>query len=104
MRHSSVRTSLALLGLLVVTGSAVVLSIRAHVPAYASVFSDVPATDPASVALDDLHTRGIVDGYPDGTFRPNNTINRAEFVKILEAAVTTQQDRFQCFLTYQDAV
>lgn len=30
-----------------------------------------------------LEARGVVQGYPDGAFRPNAGINRAEFLKIL---------------------
>ncbi len=30
-----------------------------------------------------LHTNGVVSGYQDNTFRPNNLINRAELMKIL---------------------
>lgn len=29
-----------------------------------------------------LYDKGIIGGYPDGTFRPNNSITRAEFTKI----------------------
>ena len=30
---------------------------------------------------------GIVNGYPDGTFRPNNKISRAEFSKMIVTAL-----------------
>jgi len=30
-----------------------------------------------------LYNRNIISGYPDGTFQPNNTINRAEALKII---------------------
>ena len=31
-------------------------------------------------------SRGIIDGYPDGIFRPGNTINKVETLKILAKA------------------
>lgn len=34
-------------------------------------------------AVDVLKNRGIVEGYPDGTFRPRQTVNRAEFLKLV---------------------
>lgn len=49
-------------------------------------FSDVDADHHYSEAINYLHDTGIVDGYEDGTFQPNNMINRAEFLKILVAA------------------
>ena len=30
---------------------------------------------------------GMISGYPDGTFRPNGTVTRAEFVKMLTASI-----------------
>lgn len=33
-----------------------------------------------------LKDRGIIGGYPDGTFRPRQTINRAEFLKLVFGA------------------
>ena len=46
-------------------------------------FKDVADAHPNSEAITYVKSEGIVEGYPDGTFRPNATINRAEFVKIL---------------------
>lgn len=53
--------------------------------AFAS-FPDVSASHANYDAIIYVQSRGIVSGYPDGSFRPNQTINRAEFVKILVGA------------------
>jgi|CXWL01.1.fsa_nt_gi hypothetical protein len=34
-------------------------------------------------AIVELYNRGVVQGYPGGTYRPNQTISRVEFLKIL---------------------
>ncbi len=50
-------------------------------------FSDVALEDENYVAIDYLRTNNIVKGYDDGTFKSENKINRAEFLKIvLEAS------------------
>ncbi|HZD60511.1 MAG TPA: S-layer homology domain-containing protein, partial [Anaerolineae bacterium] len=36
-------------------------------------------------------TKGIVIGYPDGTFRPNNAVTRAEFIKVLMESLDVPQ-------------
>lgn len=51
-----------------------------------SVFVDVIEGDTYFEALQYLKDEGIVSGYPDGTFRPFQTINRAEFTKIIVGA------------------
>ena len=45
-------------------------------------FSDVSATDWYNNAISTLTNMGVISGYPDGTFRPNAGITRAEFAKI----------------------
>ena len=50
---------------------------------YASTFSDVPYNNKYSTAISYLQSNNIVQGYPDGTFKPDNTINRVEFLKII---------------------
>ncbi len=54
-------------------------------------FPDVPSDHPSYAAIEALAGEGIVEGNPDGTFRPDATINRAEFVKIVASAVETER-------------
>lgn len=46
-------------------------------------FSDVPSSHPNYTAIMDLHTRGIISGYQDNTFRPDQPVNRVEALKII---------------------
>lgn len=46
-------------------------------------FSDVSEEDWYYEYLYTAYKKAIVDGNPDGTFRPNDTVNKAEFFKIL---------------------
>lgn len=52
-----------------------------------AVFEDVAPTDPSAKAIETLYFEGIINGYDDGTFKPNETINRAELLTILTSAV-----------------
>ena len=45
-------------------------------------FSDVTASRWSNRAISTLSNAGIISGYPDGTFRPGQTITRAEFAAI----------------------
>lgn len=51
------------------------------------IFKDVPVSHKNVVAIEALYNLGILSGYTDGTFKPENTINRAEFLAILSSAV-----------------
>lgn len=58
------------------------------VPAKAVVtFDDFFATDPYAFEVIYLYELGIVTGYPDGTFRPNNPITRAEAIAMIGRAL-----------------
>jgi len=46
-------------------------------------FSDVPPNHWAYEAIMDLVRKGILSGYPDGTFRPDNPVKRSETAVIL---------------------
>ncbi|NLP37272.1 MAG: S-layer homology domain-containing protein [Firmicutes bacterium] len=51
----------------------------------AAGFTDVEGETASAVFK--LSVLGIIDGYPDGTFRPGNSITRAEFAKIAVTAL-----------------
>jgi hypothetical protein len=51
--------------------------------AAAKVFTDVDPDHWAAKYLEVAKRAGLVKGYPDGTFRPNNKINKAEGITVL---------------------
>jgi len=64
------------------------------------VFTDVSSTSPYFKALTYLKENKIVSGYTDGSFKPNNTINRAEFIKIVAGAIISQTEIDNCASHY----
>lgn len=49
----------------------------------AESFSDVTQDYPYYQAIEFLKQEGVITGYPDGTFKPNQVVNRAEALKII---------------------
>ncbi len=41
------------------------------------------------VSIETAHQKGVINGYPDHTFRPNNNIRRDEMAQIVYKGVTT---------------
>lgn len=65
----------------------------------AASLSDISG-NPHESAIDSLYKRGMISGYPDGSFRPEQTVNRAELLKILAAreGVRPEADTYRdCF-------
>lgn len=62
----------------------------------AFAYTDVAGTDWFSEAVTNMSNKGLVNGYEDGTFLPNNYITRAEVAKILttyfNVTVSTQEE------------
>lgn len=50
-------------------------------------FPDLMRADRACAAVDRLVDLEVVDGYPDGSFKPDDNLTRAEFAKLLVAAL-----------------
>ena len=61
-----------------------------------NAYSDVNRGDWFNNAVSTLSNAGIISGYPDGTFRPNAPITRAEMSKIIAlfAKLNKSEDRF----------
>lgn len=72
MKHISLRLALAAL----LTGAAVTASA-------ANPFSDVKPTDWSYQAVEKLSAEGVVEGYPDGTFKGDKPITRYEMSQIV---------------------
>lgn len=53
------------------------------------VFPDVPRGQWYFMVVGIAKSAGIISGYPDGTFRPGQEVNRAEFVKMTMQAQRT---------------
>ena len=51
-----------------------------------SVLAEGKFSDTGSEAVSALAEKGIITGYPDGTFRPDGNITRAEFATVIARA------------------
>ena len=73
---------------------ALIVSVLFSATAFA--FTDVNSTHVYSDAIDYTQSLGIVQGYEDGTFRPDVPINRAEFTKVIIATEFDQTTLDEC--------
>ena len=62
---------------------------------YTENFSDVPSDAWYAEAVNTLAALGMIDGYPDCTFRPDATITRAEFC-VIALAFAYEPESFDC--------
>ena len=63
-------------------------------------FNDVPNNFWGRRFIDVLSSRGILKGFPDYSFRPNQPVNRAEFAAILQKAF--DQEPSKTAIAFQD--
>jgi len=67
-----------------------------------SYFSDVPEEYEWSKQINWLAQEGVISGYEDGTFKPTNTITRAELLKMLFEVIGMTEDLSQVTLPFTD--
>lgn len=76
----------AFIGLLSLVVALFIVSVSSE-QAQAATFKDVPSSHWASTFINQASEKGLVAGYPDGTFKPSNQVTRAEFVAFLARAI-----------------
>jgi len=65
--------------------------------ATATAFQDVAVNHPFVTAIAVLKAEGVVKGYPNGTFIPDNSISRAEFLTMTMRALGGTMKGTKCF-------
>lgn len=65
-------------------------------PAYAFAYSDT-LNHWAVQEIDLLSAKGIIGGYHDGSFRPNRSITRAEFSKIIISSLNLDEEAYSLY-------
>ena len=78
--------------------TAVIITVSAALPLSAfAAFSDVNDSNPYKGAITTLTTLSVIDGYEDGTFRPEGAITRAEFTKLIVYLLGFQDLKYQTY-------
>jgi plastocyanin len=86
-------------------GSAILLAAIWAVPVSATTagdFLDVPTSHPYYASIMDLRDRGIISGYPDGTYKPDQAVNRVEALKIILNAAKIDAASSQVVASFSD--
>ena len=63
---------------------AAVMSLSRQTKASSQSFKDVPPNHRFREVIQNMQERGLINGYPDGTFRPNETIARKHVAHLLD--------------------
>ncbi|MBI4784455.1 MAG: S-layer homology domain-containing protein [Oscillatoriophycideae cyanobacterium NC_groundwater_1537_Pr4_S-0.65um_50_18] len=75
-----------LTALMFTAGAAAPLVIQAPAQAQTVTFSDVSSDYWAKGFIQELANRGILSGFPDGSFRPNQPVTRSQFAAMVRQA------------------
>jgi S-layer homology domain len=85
----SLQASTALVMMVGMSAAAMAPTFLAVAPAQAqSTFTDVTSNYWASDFIQELSNRGVIKGFKDGSFRPNDLVTRAQFASMVSAFET----------------
>ena len=91
------KIAVAVASLLVASASGIAGAVLAQAPAgdnsaSPSAFPDVPQNHWAYEAIQDLANKGLIKGYPSGTFIGNRSLSRYEFATVIDRILQTLED------------
>lgn len=66
------------------------------------IFNDINDESWSKNAVVELYNRGIVNGYEDGSFKPDNSVTRAEFLKFIITAIEADVPENNISLPFSD--
>ena len=85
--YRPLRSGTALFSALTLLAGAATPIVVFQAPTYAqSTFSDLSSDYWARGFIQELANRGVISGFPDGTFRPNDPVTRAQFAAMVRQA------------------
>ena len=70
--------------------------------AMAQTFSDLPSSHWAYEAVEYLYENGVVVGYPDGTYKADNNVIRAEFCSMVVSALRLREKSIDSIRNFKD--
>ena len=62
--------------------------------AFSMSFTDIPTDFWAYKEIGTLSDTGIINGYPDGTYKPHGTITKGEFLKLVLITCFPEEESF----------
>lgn len=71
-------------------------------PSFAFQFPDVPTNHWASAQIRLLSDQGVIVGYPDGTFKPDENVTRAEFASMAIKALRQEHTKVAQPVNFSD--
>jgi len=80
----------------------IILALAASINVYASSFPDISKDTYLEKSAGLLSGYGIIQGYPDGTFRPDQAVTRAEMAKIVTVAAGWYEYSKNMTTVYED--
>ena len=80
----------------------VICALMLSVPAMADTFNDLPSTHWAYEAVEFLYDNGVVVGYPDGSYKADNNVTRAEFSSMVVSALRLREKTITSTRNYKD--